>query len=460
MTEKISWLRRDARRARKEARASGTAPLAQRQRERLADLVAYARAQSPYYAKLYQGLPDRVDDPALLPVTDKTTLTRHFDDWVTDRDVTFSAVTAFVDDPDRIGRRFLGKYSIATTSGTSGHRGVFALDERYQNVAGALGLVAYASLGAGPIAGMLARGFRLALVGATGGHYVSFAGYTQATRESAWRRRILRAFSVHLPMPELVARLNAYRPAAVIGYASVIRLLAAEQEAGRLRIRPALVQPAGDAMTTADTERIAAAFRTAVRPIYSCTECTYLSNGCAHGWYHVNSDWAVLEPVDAEFRPTPPGQVSHTVLLTNLANRVQPFLRYNLGDSVLPRPDPCPCGNPLPAVRVHGRAGDILSFPSGRGESVALAPMVFSTLFDRIPGVELFQVEQTAPTTLRIRLLLADGTEPEQVWQRIRSEAEGLLADNGLRSVALERAEEPPRQEPGGGKYRAVVPYR
>lgn len=460
MTEKVSWLRRDARQARKEARAHGTAPLVRRQQERLADLVAYARDRSPYYAKLYEGLPERVDDPALLPVTDKKTLTAHFDDWVTDREIKHSDVTAFVDDPDLIGRRFLGKYSIATTSGTSGHRGLFVLDDRYQNVAGALGLVSYSSLGAGPLAGMLARGFRVALVGATGGHYVSFAGYTQATRESAWRRRILRVFSVHLPMPEMVARLNAYRPAAVIGYASVIRLLAAEQEAGRLRISPALVQPAGDTMTTADTDRIADAFRTTVRPIYSCTECIYLSNGCAHGWYHVNSDWAVLEPVDAEFRPTPPGQVSHTVLLTNLANRVQPFLRYNLGDAVVLRPDPCPCGNPLPAVRVRGRAGDTLSFPTGRGEPVTVAPMVFSTLFDRIPGVALFQVEQTAPATLRVRMLLAEGAEPEGVWHRALTDLEGLLADNGLGAVTLERAEEPPRQEPGGGKYRAVIPHR
>jgi hypothetical protein len=57
---------------------------------------------------------------------------------------------------------------------------------------------------------------------------------------------------VHTPIPEFVARLNAYRPAAIVGYASVIRLLATEQEAGRLHISPVLVQPAGDAMTTRD----------------------------------------------------------------------------------------------------------------------------------------------------------------------------------------------------------------
>jgi putative adenylate-forming enzyme len=456
MTESVSWLRRDAVKARK----AGPAAIEQRRRERLADIVAYARARSPYYAKLYDGLPDRVDDPTLLPVTDKRTLMGHFDDWVTDRAVTFADVTAFVDDPDRIGRRFLGKYSIATTSGTTGRRGIFVLDDRYQNVAGALGIVAYSSLGMRTVLRMLVKGGRMAIVLATGGHYASFAGLTQATRESAWRRRILRGFSVHTPMARFVEELNAFRPAVIVGYASVIRLLAAEQEAGRLHIDPVLVQPAGDTMSTQDTERMAKAFRATVRPIYSCTECTYLSNGCAAGWYHVASDWAVLEPVDAEFRPTPPGELSHTVLLTNLANKVQPFLRYNLGDSVQLRPDPCPCGNPLPAIRVQGRAGDTLSFRTEHGEPVTIAPLAFSTLFDRTPGVELFQIEQTAPTTLRVRMLLAAGAEPDRVWPTALAALRRLLTDNRLENVELERAGEPPRQEAGGGKYRTVIPLR
>ena len=454
MRESVSWLRRDARNARKE----GSAALTRRQRDRLADIVAHARARSPYYARLYEGLPDRVNDPTLLPVTDKKALMGHFDDWVADRDITFADVAKFVDDPDVIGHRFLGRYLVATTSGTTGHRGMFVLDDRNANVAAALGAIHYGSLGAGIILRLLARGMRTAIVGATGGHYVGFAGYALVTRESAWRARILRPFSVHLPITDLVAALNAYRPAAVIGYASVIRLLAAEQEKGRLHIGPALVQPAGDTISTRDLDRIAAAFATTVRPIYSCTECIYLSNGCAHGWYHVNTDWAVLEPVDADFQPTPPGELSHTVLISNLANRVQPFLRYNLGDSVRLRPDPCPCGNPLPAIRVQGRAGDTLSFPTERGEPVTLAPLAFGTLFDRTPGVELFQIEQTAPATLRVRMLLAAGTEPDRVWQTVLAELTRLLADNKLDTVTLERADEPPRQEPGGGKYRTVIP--
>lgn len=81
---------------------------------------------------------------------------------------------------------------------------------------------------------------------------------------------------------------------------------------------------------------------------------------CEEGWLHVNNDWVILEPVDADYDPTPPGEPSHTVRLTNLANQVQPIIRHDLGDTVVARPGPCPCGNPLLAIRVQGRRDDVL----------------------------------------------------------------------------------------------------
>jgi hypothetical protein len=48
---------------------------------------------------------------------------------------------------------------------------------------------------------------------------------------------------------------------------------------------------------------------------------------CGHGWLHVHADWASLEPVDEQRRPVPVGERSATVLLTNLANRIQPIIR-------------------------------------------------------------------------------------------------------------------------------------
>jgi hypothetical protein len=109
----------------------GPAAIAARQRARLAAQVVYARTRPPFYRQLYAGLPERVEDPRLLPVTGKATLMDRFDDRVTDPAVTLQRAQEFVADPALIGRSFHGAhagYTVATTSGTTGTRGVFLLD--------------------------------------------------------------------------------------------------------------------------------------------------------------------------------------------------------------------------------------------------------------------------------------------------------------------------------------------
>ena len=145
------------------------------------------------------------------------------------------------------------------------------------------------------------------------------------------------------------------------------------------------------------------------------------------------------------------------MLVSNLANRVQPLLRYDLGDSILQRPDPCPCGNPLPAIRVQGRVADVLTFPTEGGEQVSIAPLVFGSLLDGLPGIKLFQMVQITPAYLRLRLQFAAGADPDRVWQQVQSEVMRLLTEYKVGHVTLERAEEPPQQSPGG-KHRRIIP--
>lgn len=428
----------------------GAEEIARQQRGRLIDLVAYAREHSPYYRELYAGLPDRVEDVTLLPVTDKKRLMARFDDWVTDREVTRERVEAFVADLDLVGAPFQDGYLVATTSGTSGVRGLFLQDAPTVAVSTAIGARARASLDAGELLRAALRGGRTAIVTSPRGHFSTVASAARFARDKPLLRGILRVFSIDQPLADLVAGLNSYNPASLTGFTGTLSLLAEEREAGRLRIKPVMVIPGGETLTDETREKIAAAFHAKVRPAYAATECGFLSFSCSADWYHVNSDWAILEPVDAEHRPVPPGVPSHTVLLTNLANRVQPILRYDLGDSVLQRPDPCPCGSPLPAIRVQGRGADLLAFPGG----ARLSPMLFGIAMDRVRGVESFQVVQTAPATLRVRLRPGD----DEVWKRAEAEITRLLADHRAGEVTVERAAEAPERS-AGGKLRRVVPY-
>lgn len=428
-----------------------------RQADRLADLVAYARTRSPWYRRQYQGLPDRVDDPALLPVTSKKILMPEFDDWVTDPAVTWERARRFAADPALTGQRFAGHYTLVTTSGTTGTPGIFVVDERALRVNVALaGKMRASWLGAAGAAKVLRGGPRIGMVVATGGHFLVAAG-SERLFASPLTRNLVRAFSVHAPIAELVDELNRFRPSILIGYASVLSLLADEQESGRLGIDPVLVEPAGEGLTPAETRRMAAAFGAKVCATYGATECPFLTRGCAEGWFHVNTAWAILEPVDAEYRPVPAGEPSHTVLISNLANRVQPILRYDLGDSVVQRPGPCPCGDEAPAFRVAGRSASLLTFAKPGGATVRVSPLALNTAVDHLPGVGLFQVVQTARAELRIRLAVVSGFDGDAVWREVRESVGELLAGQGLDEVAVSRDAEPPRQS-AGGKYLSVIP--
>ncbi|MCZ7379884.1 phenylacetate--CoA ligase family protein [Micromonospora sp. WMMC250] len=451
MGKDMVGLLRDTRRARRQ----GPDAVRPRQRDRLAQMVAVARAGSPYYHQLYRNLPARVEDPTLLPVSSKQELMARFDGWSTDREVTLEKCLAFVNDPGQVGQRFLGRYTLATTSGTTGTRGIFLVDARSLAVAAALAVrMMTAWLNARDVLRIVAGGGRMAMVTATGGHFASTVAAARLRRRRGDRVAVI---PVETPLPEMVASLNRFRPLVLAPYASIGALLAGEQDAGGLHINPVLVVLSAEGLPPREYERIAQALHSKVRQSYAATECPFLSYSCEQGWLHINSDWVICEPVDADGRPTPPGERSHTVLISNLANRVQPILRYDLGDSVLQRPDPCPCGNTLPAIRVQGRTADLFTFPTDDGRRVTIPPLAFATLLDRIRHVELSQIVQTEPATLRVRLQSAAGADPEVVWEAVQRQLIGLLTEHNLRHVTLERAEERPQQSPGG-KYRPVIP--
>lgn len=289
---------------------------------------------------------------------------------------------------------------------------------------------------------------------ASGSH---FASATAAARLAKRLGRRFQAIPVDTPLGDMVARLDRFQPAIVAPYAGIAAVLAGEQGAGRLSISPVLVVLSAEGLPLPAYDRIAKALGAKVRHSYAATECPFLSFSCEHNWLHVNADWALVEPVDAEYRPTPPGEPSHTVLITNLANRVQPILRYDLGDSVVQRPDPCPCGTTLPAIRVEGRAADVLTFPTADGVATSIPPMAFVTLAERVPGIEQVQIVQSEPTTVRVRLRVTPGADPEGVSKALSGRIERLLADHNLGNVEVIRDEEPPQQT-SGGKFREVIP--
>jgi len=114
----------------------------------------------------------------------------------------------------------------------------------------------------------------------------------------------------------------------------------------------------GEQLSPAQQQLIQRAFGCKVRNAYGASEFYSMAFECAKGQLHLNDDWVILEAVDERMQAVALGTLSHTTLLTNLANRTQPLLRYRLQDRIRFVAQPCACGCAFPVIQVEGRADD------------------------------------------------------------------------------------------------------
>jgi phenylacetate-CoA ligase len=399
-----------------------------------------------------------VDDIQILPWVTKAELMERFDDWVTDRAVHRSDLERWIGDQSHLGDDYLGRYLVCTTSGSSGTPAVLVLDHRELAVMNGLGYArALSSLLSRRIVWALLRtGARSAAVFATGGHFLGAALMARRQRGMRWRADRYRLFSALDPLPETVAGLNGYQPGLLSAYPSALLLLAQEQLAGRLHIQPAFLGSAGETLTPSARHQIETAFACPVVDLYNATEVNGSTFVCRSGAMHFSADWFVFEPVDEHHRSVPAGEPSYSLLVTNLANYIQPIIRYELGDSMTILSRPCACGSPMPAFQVEGRTDEILSFQGSDGVQVQLLPLALETVVEETPGLRRFQLIQTGLRTLTLRLEVQLGVDEAVVWLAAEARLMSFLTARGLGDLNLERSQEAPRPNAHGGKLRHV----
>ncbi|MBS0326409.1 MAG: phenylacetate--CoA ligase family protein, partial [Proteobacteria bacterium] len=235
-------------------------------------------------------------------MTRKRTLMERFDDWVTDPAVRRSGVDAFLADSSRVGERYLDRYVVWQSSGTTAEQGIFVQDAAALEVYDALIAV---QMGGGRIASHcfagLVKGGRAALIAATSGHFASIASWQRTC--GALPGLGARSFSIGAPMPELVRQLNAFGPAYLATYPAMLQLLGDERRAGRLRVYPSVVWSGGESLAPSARIALERAWGCPVVNEYGASECMSIAFGCSEDWLHVNAEWVLVEPVDADDRP-------------------------------------------------------------------------------------------------------------------------------------------------------------
>lgn len=377
-----------------------------------------AYAHSPFYQRFHQGLYDAPLQE--LPVLTKAMLMQHFDELVTDRSIHLEEVKAHVARLEG-DERFLGRYWVNATSGSSGHPGVL-LFNRAEWIR-VLASFARAQEWAG-IKLDLTHRVKMATVASTTAFHMS--ARVNATVGSWWRPALYLAASD--PPARIVEQLNRWQPEMLIGYASMMRLLADEHLAGRLQISPRAIFPSSEVLTQETRRRVEQAWGDRIYNQYAATELGSVAAECEQRQgMHLTEDLAIFEVVDRENHPVPAGVFGDKLLVTVLGSRTLPLIRYELNDSLRLSMEPCSSQRPFRLIEaVQGRVEDVLSFPGTTGGSVSVQPLIFTRIMDTLP-VSGWQVVQEADG-LRVLLSGVHGDVRDELLTQALQQA---LLDQG-----------------------------
>ncbi len=335
---------------------------------------AYAYAHSPFYQRYHRGLMDRpLQD---LPVVTKAMFREHFDDLVTDRAIRLHEAEQYLARADA-STLFLDRYQASETSGTTGHAGIFLTDR-----------VEGASVANSFTRSLLWGGAtpksRAAVVTSTGPAHLSSQAPIIIKGQQATRLQL----SADEPVETLVQRLNEWQPDVLLWYPSIASVLANEQRQGRLHIAPHLIGCAAETLTSDTRRRIEETWQIKLFQAYGTTESGLLAAECSfHQGLHLFEDFSIVEVVDQDNRPVPPGEQGDKVLITVLFRRTQPLIRYEVTDLVRTSTlECCPCGRPFALIEaIEGRAPEVLYLPSPTGGEESVNPFLFEFIIDTLP---------------------------------------------------------------------------
>ncbi|HEX4248697.1 MAG TPA: AMP-binding protein [Pseudonocardia sp.] len=363
--------------------------LAEHRRTELRRLVRTARAASPWHrARLRDVDPDRLDVHSLaeLPPMTKADLMANFDEIVTDDRLRLDGVEAYLDSLDGTDAYLLDRYHACASSGSSGRRGVFVYDWDGWLLA-FVGLFRHllrhqAGPGGGPT--------RMAVLGAA-----------RATHQSATMPQTfsgtavdMRRFPVTLPLAEIVAGLNEYRPTVLNGYPTALYPLTRAAESGELRIAPSAVLSISEPLLPEIRAALTRAWNAPVLNVWGASEGAS-AGSCGRGpGLHLSDDLAIVELVDRQGRPVPPNQLAAKVYVTVLFNHTMPLIRYEITDELMALEGPCQCGSVFQLVDdPKGRLDD--TFHYAGATEVLVHPHVFRSALGKRGDVLEYQVRQT-----------------------------------------------------------------
>lgn len=382
-------------------------------------LLELARKASPFYRDLYKDFEvNSLADFSRLPTISKAVMMANFNRLNT-AGLQLDDVMHFAVDKE-LRKDYLGyyqdRYVIGLSSGTSGNKGIYVTDS---DITKRLPGVFLARGGVNPSDLPLRIMFVLRV----------FSQGFADIRAPLVRLDYLPSM---VQPADMIDKINSMSANILMAPPSVLRQLL--PHANKIRKPLRRIVTYAEVLEPETKARLAEVFKTQIVEIYQASE-GQIASPCRCGSLHINEDLAYVELLDAEGQPiTRAGQGrAARMIVTNLVNRVQPLIRYDMND-IIELGEPCPCGSHFRVIsRIIGRNDDVMHLPAAGGGTRALYPDLVSrwiiTTDDRIRE---FVVEQDQADHLLITLDIANESARGEIEARLKARFAGELADYGL----------------------------
>jgi len=440
------------------------------QEKRFRRLLRTAVAKSPFYRDLYRNIDIETCRLADLPVVDKPTMMAHFDDFVTDRCLKKAQISRWLEDKNNLGKMYLGKFVAFHTSGTTGENALVVYDRRALDFVHAAMISRHAQpeqMTVLEILGILLKALFIKRLGLTavlmtGGPY---PGYTIAAYLPPFCQLFVKdeIHSLLEPVPKIVEKLNGSYCNELYSYPTMLDILAREQLAGRLKLKIeqplATIVSASEPLTEATKNLVQKAWGMKIQDTYGSSECILMARSCGKfERMHVMTDLCCIEIVDRQGRPVPDGKTGDKILLTNLFNLTQPFIRYEVSDVTGYSTELCSCGQPFPTLLpVEGRTDDIFYIDRPGAGYDAVHPYLFLGPIVELTQVREYQLVQTGRNEVTFSYVPVDsGAEVENKIRKVLED--GLRKAGLINRITLKtlRVENIPRDN-RSGKIRQII---
>ncbi len=274
----------------------------------------------------------------------------------------------------------------------------------------------------------------------------------RAMRDRLFRTRLLPAFEMSESRLDIfLQQIRAARPKMLFGYPSALSHFARHAKSKGMRmddlgIRVAFVT--SERLYDEQRQQIQKTFGCAVANGYGGRDAGFIAHECPAGGMHITAEDIIVEIIDAQGKVLPAGE-SGEIVVTHLATKDFPFIRYRTGDIGVLGQEPCSCGRGLPLLKeIQGRSTDFLVAQDG----TVMHGLALIYILRDLPEIRAFKIIQESLELTRIQVVAERGLTPA-LTEKIQAGFRARLGQ-GV-DIVVEAVDEIPPEK--SGKFRYVI---